>query len=367
MKTTKEKDLSKEQRLAQIVQDAVKDEVKDFLENHTELKALSDKHKADAIASGEGASAEAREVVGKWFAALASGDETVLKDLSTDVDADGGYIVPTEFRNQLIEKMYKTASIRKYATVVPMSSDKLEMPVEGDSVSVNWTTELSIITQSDPKFSLVTLAANMLAGISRMSRQLLADAAINEEVQNLVVRIFARALSLAEDTAFMVGDGVDKPKGIRAYTISQTVGQAGANLADTDLTNLEYTLPYQYRKNAVYILHDSRRKLISNLRSTDGRKLHPEIDDKENPTLNGYPVLIQQDIPTNLGGGSNESEIYFGDPSYYYIGDRQQMFSEVSTQEGTSFEKHRAAIKVGQREDGQLALTEAFAKMTAVK
>lgn len=346
------------------VADIVKEELEGFFAKHADLKEISDKLKAEE--RGITTDKQASDVVGKYFAAL-GGDEAVLRDMSEGVDSDGGYIVPTEFRNALIEKKYKWAWIRKYATVIPMSSDKMDMPIEGNTVSVNWTAELATITQSDPTFGLVTLAANLLAGISRQSRQVLADAAVNEEVQNLLVRIFARALGLAEDTAFMVGTGSGQPKGIRAYTISQSVAQAGANLVDSDLTNLQYTLPYWYRQNAVYIMHDTRRKLISNLRDSNGRKLHPEIDDLENPTLNGNPVIINQDIPTNLGGGTNESEIYFGDLSYYYIGDRQQMFSEVSTQEGTSFEKHRAAVKVGERLDGQLTLTEAFAKMTAVK
>lgn len=351
---------------APAVADIVKEELRDFFENHAEFKLLSERLKEEQQSGNEDPE-DARQVVGKFFSALGSGDRATLKDMSEGTDADGGYIVPTEFRKELVEKKYKWAWIRKHATVIPMSSDKMDVPVEANTVSVNWTAELATITQSDPTFDSVELAANLLAGISRQSRQVLADAAINEAVQDLLVRIFARALALTEDTAFVTGTGSGQPKGIYTYTISQSVAQAGANLADTDIVNLEYTLPYYYRQNAVYIMHDSRRKLISNLRSTDGRKLHPEIDDKENPMLNGYPVLISQDLPTNLGGGTNESVILFGDLSYYYIGDRQQMFSEVSTQEGTSFEKHRAAVKVGERLDGKLTLTEAFAKMTAVK
>lgn len=349
------------------LKEIVAGELKSILAEHSELKTLSDANKLKEIASAEKGSVEAKEVVGKFFAALGANDEVQLKDLSEGTDANGGYLVPTEFRNQLVEKLYKGAYIRKFATVIPMASDKMEMPVEANTVSVNWTTELAVITQSDPTFGTVTLAANMLAGISRQSRQLLADAAINEEVQSLLIRIFARALGLAEDTAFMVGTGTGQPKGIRTYTITQTVAQAGASLADSDVSNLIYTLPRQYRNNAVFVLRDSVAKLISNLRSTDGKKLHESIDNRESPTLYGYPVVISDDIPANLGVGVNESEVYFGDLSFYYIGDRQQVFSEVSTQEGTSFEKHRAAVKVGERLDGQLTLVDAFAKMTAVK
>jgi HK97 family phage major capsid protein len=346
--------------------------VADTLADHKDFKALSDAAKLKAIADAEEGGKEAKKIVGDFLKAVLDKDgdliaELTKKDLSEAVDAEGGYLVPTEFRTQLVEKMYADPSIRRYATVIPMAREKMDLPVEGDSVSVNWTPELSTILQSDPTFALVELAVNMLAGISRMSRQLLQDSALNEGVQELIVRMFARVLREAEDTAFMVGTGSGQPKGIRTYTISQTVAQAGANLADTDLDNLVYTLPRQYRRRAVWIMRDDRRKLISAMRSTDGKKLHPEIDDEENPRLKNRPVLIQDDIPGNLGAGTNESEIYFGAIEYYYVGDREQMFVEVSTQEGQSFEKHRAAIKVGQRLDGKLTLTEALAKMTAVK
>ncbi len=350
------------------LQKMMEDTVGKALADHPDLKAFSDNLKLKQIANAEKGDPQAKHIVGKFLAALGSNDKAVLKDLSDSVDANGGYIVPTEFRNQLIEKLYKGAYLRRYATVIPMSSDKMDLPVEGNTVSVNWTTELATITQSDPTFGIVTLAANMLAGISRQSRQLLQDAAINEAVQDLLIRIFARALGLAEDTVFMVGSGTGQPKGIRGYKASfATVAQAGANLLDSDLKNLYYTLPRQYRRGAVWIMRDDRVKLISNLRSTDGRQLHPEVDDIENPTLFGRPIIVQDDIPGNLGGGTNESEMYFGDASYYYIGDREQVFSEVSTQEGQSFEKHRAAVKVGERLDGQLTLNESFAYMTAVK
>jgi HK97 family phage major capsid protein len=354
--------------MSTLTKEEIAEVVKSEIENHAALKALSDAHKNEILSKdANGTDVQAREIVGAFLKGMADGDAAVLKDLSEGVDADGGYLVPTEFYKQLTEKKYHFANVRRYATVIPMNSDKMDLPVEANTVSVNWTTELATITQSDPTFSIITLAANMLAGISRQSRQLLADAALNEAIQDYVVRIFGRALALAEDTAFIVGSGTGQPKGVRTYTISQSVAQAGASLVDSDIVNLEYTLPIQYRKEAVFIMHDTRRKLISNLRSTDGKKLHPEIDDKDNPTLNGYPVVISNDLPTNLGGGTNESEIFFGDLGYYYIGDRQQMFAEVSTQEGTSFEKHRAAIKVGERLDGQLSLTNAFAKLTAVK
>lgn len=294
--------------------------------------------------------------------------EAMNKDLSTIVDADGGVLVPTELRTALIERKYRTPRFRQYATVLPMPSGKLDLDAESTTVTVNWTTELAVITQSDPQFVKVSLVAKNLMGLTRISRQLLNDGNMGDSLVNWVIDRFAGALGRAEDTAFYVGTGVGQPKGLRTYTVT-SIAQGGANLADSDLVNLYFTLPEQYRANAVWVMRDDRVKLATNLRSTDGRRLYESAfnNGTDVPTLLGRPVLVTNDIPGNLGAGTNESEIWFGDPSYYVIGDTEQTFAESSIHEGSSFERHRLAVKVGERLDGALTLTEAWVKMTAVK
>ncbi|MDQ0672944.1 HK97 family phage major capsid protein [Pseudarthrobacter siccitolerans] len=354
----------KPEELKSIVSETVAEEVAKLMK---ELPVAERKEVAEKIAAGRTPNADVVASV-KFLGSLM--DPAFTKDLSISTDANGGYLVPTEFYNTLVEKKFKVGYLKHYATIIPMGSDKMEIQTEGNDVSVNWTTELATITQSDPTFGQVILNVNLLAGLSRMSRQLLADAAINEGIAELVIRKFANKLGRTEDTAYMTGSGTGQPKGLRAYTISQSVAQAGASLASTDIVNLIHALPEQYRTEATFVLNDSILKLVRNLRSTDGKHLFEEAfnaGDNRVGTLFNRPVITQNDIPTNLGAGTNESEIWFGDISYYYIGDRQEVSAEVSTQEGTSFEKHRAAVKVTERLDGQLTITEAFAKLTAVK
>ncbi len=294
------------------------------------------------------------------------------KDLSLGTNG-GGFLAPLEFSGFLVELLYKLPVIRPYATRIPMSSDQMEVPVETATVAANWTPELATITQSDPDFGEVILSANNLIGISRMSRQLLLDAAINYNLTDWVMMRFAKAIGRAEDTAFMVGSGVGQAKGIRQYTFAHTQAQAGAHLTGDDLINVYHNLPYQYRTqgNPVWLINDSVLGTIRKLKGTDGQYIYSDGYGQAfqtpggTPNLLGMPVLVMNDIPTNLGAGS-ASEIYFGDLSYYLIGDREAIFSEISTQEGTSFAQHRAAVKVGERIDGQLAATDGFSQLTGV-
>lgn len=304
------------------------------------------------------------ERIAKFLTAVVQNDVAVAKELSEGVGSEGGFLVPTEFRAEVVRKLVKDAVIRPRATVIPMARDKMDVPAESGGVSVFWAGESISLTESNPSFAQVNLNTNKLTGLSKMSRELFADAAIS--VVDYITGLFGRALAAEEDKKFMTGTGTGEPKGIRQYTLVSQA-QAAASLTADDLIKLFYLLPVQYRARAVWIIHNSRIQLIRLLKDTQGRFLWTDGLSDAPATILGRPVLEQNDIPTNLGVGTNESEIFFGDLSYYLIGDRQTMEVESTTQGAGTFEKHQVALKLIERIDGQLGITEDFVKMTAVK
>lgn len=304
------------------------------------------------------------EKAAAWLRALGTGDLATVKQLSEGVGADGGFIVPTEFRAIVVEKLIKESVMRPFATAIPMGSDTLEVPAEGAAVTAVWTAENVALTESNPTFGQIVLTANKLTGLAKMSRELLADTPIN--LVNYVAGRFARAFQIEEDKAFMTGSGAGQPTGLRTYGITN-VPQAGASLVADDITGLFYALPSQYRRNAVWIMHNDVIKLVRQLKDLDGRYLWTDGFGVTPNTLMGRPVLEHADIPTNLGAGTDESEIFFGDMSYYLIGERQNMEVESTTTGGDAFVNHQLWLKVIERLDGKLSQTEAFVMLSAVK
>ena len=304
------------------------------------------------------------EKCAKWLNAIASGDMFTVKALSEGVGADGGFLVPTEFRAIVVEKLHKLSVIRPNAQIIPMGRNKLEVPTEGSAVTASWKAENSALTESNPTLGQIVLDTNKLTGLAKMSRELFADSAIN--LVNYVAMQYAKAFAKEEDKAFMAGSGTGEPKGIRTYTIA-SVAQAGASLVADDLISLFYALPSQYRKNASWLLHNSIIQKVRKLKDTDGRYLWTDGLNDAPATILGRPVLEQNDIPTNLGAGTDESEVFLGDLSYYLIGDRQSMETETSTEAGDAFVNHQLWMKVVERLDGQLSQTEAFHLLTGVK
>ena len=300
----------------------------------------------------------------KFMQAVILGDNVTAKALSEGVGADGGYLVPTEFRASVVEKLEKEAVIRPRATVIPMSRDRMEVPAEGANITAYWKAENSPLTESNPTFAQIVLNTNKLTGLSKMSRELFADSAVS--VAGYITGLYARKFAAEEDKAFMAGAGTTEPKGIRTYT-NASVPQAGASLVADDLIKLFYTLPSQYRTRAVWLLHNDIIKLVRSLKDLNGRYLWTDGLADAAPTILGRPVLEQNDIPTNLGAGTDESEIFIGDLSYYLIGDREQIGVETTTEGAGAFETHQVAVKSWERLDGQLSQTEAFRLLSAVK
>lgn len=304
------------------------------------------------------------ERIAKFLQAVVQGNATIAKELSEGVGSEGGFLVPEELRAAVLAKLIKDAVIRPRATTIPMARDIMDVPAEAGGVNVFWAGESVSLTESNPSFAQIKLNTNKLTGLSKMSRELFADSAVS--VVDYVTGLFGRKFAEEEDKKFMTGSGTGEPKGLRQYTISSQA-QAGASLVADDVIKLFYLLPVQYRTRGSWLIHNSIVKLIRLLKDTNGRYLWTDGLTDAPATILGRPVLEQNDIPTNLGVGTNESEIWLGDLSFYLIGDRQSMEVESTTQGAGTFEKHQVALKLIERVDGQLGQTDSFAKLTAVK
>lgn len=304
------------------------------------------------------------ERVAKFVRAVVDNDHVTAKALSEGTSADGGYLVPNEFKAAIISKRDVAAVIRPRASVFPMARDKMDVPSEGNAVTLYWAGENASLTESNPTFGNTTLNTNKLTGLGKMSRELFADTAIN--LMDFLAGLYGRKFALEEDKKFMTGSGTGEPKGIRQYTLS-SIAQAAGSLAADDIIKLFYTLGSQYRTQGAWIMHNNIIRLVRLLKDSNGRYLWTDGFQEAPATILGRPVLEQNDIPTNLGAGTNESEIYFGDLAYYLIGDRQEMTIESTTEGAGAFENHQVAVKVIERIDGQLGLTDPVVKLTAVK
>ena len=305
----------------------------------------------------------------KFFTALVVGDHAAMKAMGESTDPAGGYAVPEEFRAEVILKQQVLPVLRNLCRIIPMGRDRINIPAESSRISVNWEAENATWTASDAALGNIALAVNRLDGFTAISRELLADSAVS--VMDMLATMYAEALGLEEDKQFMIGNGVGKPLGLNATVGIGSVAQAGGSLALVDFIELYYTLPRQYRAGAIWIMSDTNMKKAAKLLDANGRP----IFDTPNNAVTGVPggaspalpqtgqilnrpAYSQDDLPSTV--------IYFGNPKYYFLGDRGDMGAEMTTIGAGAFEKHQAALKVWRRLDGRVALTDAFKKLTGV-
>jgi len=292
------------------------------------------------------------------------------KDMSVTADSAGGFLVPTEFRAQVIMAMEKLPVMRNLVSVFPIQA-KDEIPRVTAKPSASWGSENTTFNagSDDPTLDNVTLSTNLLKILTKLSRKLVANARV--DVVQLMTQLFAQAFSKAEDAAFMGGNGSGKPTGLRyAGQGVASVGQAGGSITGDDLISLYHALGSQYRPTAYWLMNDAVIAKIRKLKeAVTGQYLWVPGLAGAPATILGRPVLEQNDIPTNLGGASPavESEIWFGDPKFYYVGDGESMSIEATTVGGDAFASHQLFIKAWEEVDGKIALAEAFKVMTGVK
>lgn len=283
----------------------------------------------------------------------------------------GGNLVPVTLRNAIIEKMYYISPIRQIATVIPDMPAALDMPSDNALPTVYWVGEGSAITESGATFDKKQLVPHKLAGLDSFTSESLADTAVNPALQSLVEDRFATALALEENNAFTSGDGSSKPYGFRSSDITPTAvtgNTTAGNLAYTDVQNLFFGLKNAYRRVAVWVTTSKGVQLLDALKDSTGRPIFmPSFNGQANTelltgSLFNRPLYIVDEIPTNLGTGTNETELWFGVFKNYWVGDRGAMRQDYGTN-GTDFAQDKISLRVIERVAGRPFLDEAFAKM----
>ena len=275
-----------------------------------------------------------------------------INALQIGTDSEGGYLVPDEYENTLIEKLHDENIIRQYATVIKSSNGDKKIPVVAGYGEATWTDEEAAYTESDDSFGVITLGAHKLTSIIKVSEELLNDSAF--DLEQYISKEFVRRMAAAEENAFINGIGTGRPTGIlQTAETGKTTAAAAAITAD-EVIDLYHSLRSPYRKNAVFIANDSTVKAIRQLKDSNGMYLwQPGLKEGQPDTLIGNRIISSAYMP-EIGAG--KKPILFGDISYYWIADRQgrtfQRLNELYAETG------QVGFRTFQRVDGKLTLAE---------
>lgn len=244
-------------------------------------------------------------------------DHSVLNALQVGTNSEGGYIVPEEFETMLIKTLIDHNEIRQYANVITTASDR-SIPVESSRGTATWTAEEAAYTESDAAFGQVILGSHKLGRIIKVSEELLQDAFF--DVGSYLATNFGETFALAEETAFVNGDGSGKPTGIVGGSSLGVTAAGVAAITSDELIDLYHSLSRPYRSAAVFIMNDSTAKLVRKLKDGNGQYLWQQGMQAGQPDmLLGRPVIASSAVDAAATG---KKSVVFGDLANYTIADR---------------------------------------------
>lgn len=285
------------------------------------------------------------------IAAIRSNFRNVSNVLQEGVDSDGGYLVPEEMDNRLIDVLTEENIMRNLGTKITTSGER-KINIAATKPAASWIEEGGALTFGDATFDQIILDAYKLHVAIKVTEELLYDNAFN--LESYIIDQFGKAISNAEEDAFLNGDGQHKPTGM-LQTAQVGLTTAGATITADELISLVYTLKRPYRRNAAFIVNDQTLSVIRKFKDDNQAYIwQPSYQAGEPDRLLGYAVYTSPFVPTITAGNT---VLAFGDFSYYNIGDRgtrsMQELKELFAGNGM------VGFVMKERVDGKLVLPEA--------
>ena len=285
----------------------------DKIQREQELRE-EERRMATATRPEEGKQENAEERKLKAFRNfLVTGNAAEYRALANDTDETGGFLHAAEqFITRLIKGLDNQVFVRKYATILPLtSSDTLGAPVlTADPADPTWTTEIAAPSEDrNMAFGRRSLQPEQLSKLIKISMKLLRTSAL--PIENLVADRLAYKFAIAQENGFLNGNGDGEPLGIftpnvNGINIDRDVSTGNSETAVTadGLTEAKYALKAQYRGSARWIFHRDGVKKISKLKDGEGQYLwRPGITVGEPDILMGLPVDESEYVPTTWTTG----------------------------------------------------------------
>ncbi|MDA8212168.1 MAG: phage major capsid protein [Clostridia bacterium] len=278
--------------------------------------------------------------------------QEVRNSLFVGTDTAGGFLVGESYETQLIQALEEENVMRTLAAVIRSSNDR-NIPVVDSHGIAYWTGENDPFTESDETFGQKTLRAHKLTCLIKVSEELLQDSVF--DLEGYIQNEFVRRIGAKEESAFVNGDGINKPKGI---VVDAQVGVTAASataITTDEIVDLYHSVKRPYRRKGTFMAQDATIKAIRKLKDADSQYIwQPGLQAGEPDRLLGQAIVASADMPAIATGNKS---ILFGDFSYYWISDRAgrvfQRLGELYAANG------QVGFRAWQRVDGLLTLAEA--------
>ena len=238
------------------------------------------------------------------------------KAMSAGSDPDGGYLLPHSTVGRVVSKIYEQSTMRQIANVQSISTEKLEGLIDNNEADAGWVSELGTRSDSStPQVGKYEIETHELYAMPKISQKLIDDAATDVEAW-LAAKV-ADKFARVEGTAFATGNGAGKPRGLFSYPTAATAddsrawgvfehvktgtnGDFNSTTKADPLFDLIGAFKDSYLQNAQWLMRREVRTKLRKLRgaTSDLYLWEPSLQMGQPDRLNGYPVNVDQYVPT---------------------------------------------------------------------
>lgn len=261
-----------------------------------------------------------------------------LKTLQVGVDPDGGYWVTPDVGGRIVQKVFETSDMRAIASAQAISTDALEGVNDLNEANAGWTAETGTRSAtSTPQVGKWRIPVHEMYAMPEATQQLLDDAMV--DVEGWLAAKVADKMARTENTAFVTGNGVGKPRGFASYATAATAdasrawgvlehlatgtsaGFGTAPNGSDKLIELVHKLKSAYRTGARWAMTRTTVGEVRKLKANGEYIWLPSMVAGQPATLLGYPVSELEDMAAIA---ADSLSIAFGNFAIgYQIVDRQ--------------------------------------------
>ncbi len=265
--------------------------------------------------------------------------------MGENTNADGGFLVPTEFVQKLLERVYARSNLLGMTDSYTVASNVIAFPRSAETSRANgsrwggvrayWRDEGDQATASQATFGRLQLTLRKLFVMINASDELLGDAQ-GIALEQYLFRVASEEINFVVSDAILNGTGSGQPLGILnsdcLIAVAKETSQTAATVNTTNIVKMWARLWAPCRQNAVWLIHqDVEPQLQTMTIGSGGTQLiayMPPGGLSANPyaTMLGRPVLPVEWCAT-LG---NVGDIILADLRHYVTTTKGMIESAMS-------------------------------------
>lgn len=346
--------------------DALSETVNKFMKVLEDSPALK---RAGYTTDDGGAADPSHKSFGDFLLAVKRGDSKRLgtiygatKDLAEGAGTTGGYLVPSEFHNELLRVMGEQSPIYSRVRKQPVSTDAGEFPAldhfvaptagSGNTAAaagVKATTKVegAALDETDAKFTSLEYRIHKVGGYVEVSNELIADSP--QSIEALLRSLFGIAIGAKNERNILHGTGAGEPLGI--FNAPCTVGVTTATndvFAYADVLSMWAKFRAVSGGAPVWIAHPSLIPQIGTLAVAAGSPVvwAGNLAAGQPSTLLGYPILFSEHM-----NQWKTNDMLLADLGAYVLFERQAL--SIAFSEHAAFTSDKGTWRFTARNDGK--------------